>query len=228
MFNQRSIIILFLNRNSFQFYGGNLSGIVSIEIPQTVLLDLDVLRKDDLYTIIKQCVKQYALMGTQLIVVLSDLAYFEKTFALSDKDLMDTDILKFFDAVPYDSIWTKVYSMEKGKRAVGVNKALCETLQQGFSLQGVSIKAFIPSFALGQLSTKHTLDKELAAYIMRNFDNLVKQSLFDPLELGIAPSQEKAEEGSPATRKKSSLPLLLGIFGALIAILAIVVIMQFR
>lgn len=221
-------MILFLTRNSFQLYGGNLSGIVTIEIPESVLLDLDILRKDDLYTIIKQCVKQYSLVGTELIVILSDLTYLEKTFPSAENDKKDTDILKFFDAVPYDSIWTKVYPAEKGKHAVGVNKELCETLQQGFSLQGVPTKAFIPAFALGSLSTRHSLDKDLVTHIMKNIDGLVKQSLFDPQELGVAPSQEKTEGESAAAPKKSSLPMLLGVFGVLLAILAVIVITQFR
>lgn len=226
MFNQKSILILFINRNTFQLYGGNLTGIVTLEIPQTVLYDLDVLRKDDLYTFIKQCVKQYALLGTQLVVVLSEFAYFEKVVTSTDSRQAETDILKFFDSVPYESIWTKVYQTEKGKRAVAVNKMLCETLHQGFSLQGIPTKAFIPAFALGAMSTRHALDNALTSYVIKNIDMLSKQALFDPQELGSTAPQPQTE--SPAVKKKSTLPLLLGVFGLLLAVLAVLVITQLR
>ncbi len=226
MFNQKSIIILFINRNTFQLWGGNLPSIVTMEIPQSILHDLDVLRKDDFYTLIKQCVKQYALTGSQVVVVFSEFSYFEKLFQTVDNDKTESEILTFFDAAPYDSIWTKVYQGEKGKRAVAVNKELCEALHQGFLLQGLPTKAFIPAFALGTMSARHVLDNALAAYIMKNIDAISKQSLFDPQELGSTALQAQPEV--PSSSKKSSLPMLLGVFGVLIVVLVILVLTHLR
>jgi hypothetical protein len=225
MFNQK-YIILFIDRNRFQFYGGNLTGIVTVEIPQIVLSDLDVLRKDDLYTLIKQCVKQYALLGSQLIMVFSEATYFEKIFPPGDEAQTDSDILKFFDSIPYESIWTKVYQTDKGKRAVAVNRALYEALHQGFMLQGLVTKALLPACVLGQLSRKRILDKPLADYILNTVDVLTKQSLLDAQEIETSGLQGGTQ--SAANPKKATLPLLLGAFGVLIVILAIAAITQLR
>jgi hypothetical protein len=222
MFNQK-YIILFLSRGSIQLYGGNLTGIVTIEIPQAIFNDVDILRKDDLYTLIKQCVKQYALVG-QLIIVLSQEIYFEKLFVPPDNPQTESDILKFFDAIPYEATWTKVYQTEKGKRAVAVNKVVYEAFHQGFILQGLSTKAVIPAFILGQMETKKVLDKPLAEYVLGNIEILAKQGLLDTQEIGSVSSQN--DTMTDANKPKSKLPLLLGAFGVLIFVLFIVIATQ--
>lgn len=225
MFNQK-YIILFIDRAQIQLYGGNLTGIVTIEIPETILNDGDILRKDDLYTLIKQCVKQYALTSGQLIMVLSEALYFEKIFFSADTPQTESDILKFFDSIPYDSVWTKVYQTEKGKHAVAVNKVLYEAFHQGFLLQGLSTKALVPSSVLGQIGAKRVLDKPMAEYILGNVEAVTKQSLLDAQELGLSTPQEKLDANK--NKPKSNIGLLLGVFGVLLVVLIIVVLTQLR
>jgi hypothetical protein len=224
MFSQKSILILFINRNTFQLFGGNLTGIVTIEVPESILRDGDVIVADGAYTLIKQMVKQYVLTGSQLFIVLSDLMYYEKTFSLVQSTQLENDVLNFFNVVPCESLLTKVYDIEKGKRAVAVNKILYETIRQGFALQGIPTKAIIPACVLGAVGGKHALDAAMAGEILRNVDNLTKQSLLDAGEANVSESQP--EEVSSSTKKKSQLPLLLGAFGVLIVILVVVVLMQ--
>ena len=215
--------MLFIHRNRFQLYGGNLTGIVTLEVPDGVLRDMEVIQKDSLYTLIKQWVKQYALLGSELVIVFSTATYFEKLFPAGEHEQTEHDILKFFETVPYEFIWTKVYSMDKGKRAVACNKTFYETIHQGFSLQGVPTKAVIPSFALGTLSGKTALDAELIQYILKNLDNLTRQSLLDVQELGFTPVAESKELVASA-KKKTNLPLLLGVFGLLIVVLVVMIV----
>jgi hypothetical protein len=169
-------------------------------------------------------VKQYVLAG-QLIIILSDEIYFEKIFAPPDNPQTESDILKFFDSIPYEAVWTKVYQTEMGKRAVAVNKAIYEAFHQGFTLQGLPTKAVIPAFLLGQMGTKRTLDKPLADYVFNNIDALAKQGLLDTQEIEsvIPPSGIEPDTSKP----KSRLPLLFGVFGVLIFILFIVIASQF-
>jgi hypothetical protein len=223
MFNQK-YIILFIDRGRMQLFGGNLTGIVTIEIPPAIFSDLDVIRRDDLYTLIKQCVKQYNLTGSSLIMVLSEATYFEKLFPPGDNSEIDSTILKFFDTVPYEAVWTRVYQTEKGKRAIAINKSLYEAFHQGFTLQGLSTKALLPSCVLGQMSVKRTLDKQLADYIVNSIDSLAKQSLLDESE--ASQSSVPGEIELPASKKKSNVPLLLGVFGVLLIILIVVVLTQ--
>jgi hypothetical protein len=227
MFNQKNIIILFVDRNRFQLYGGNLTGIVTLDVPEVFIRDLDVVGRDGFYTLIKQLVKQYNIMGSQLVLVLSEATYFEKVFSMNERAQIETDVLKFFDMVPFETIWTKVYASEKGKRAVAISKTLYEAIHQGFSLQGLPTKAVIPAFALGPYSGKRVMDRELGEYVMKNLDSLTKLSLLDSQELSLIVPQEKKEE-QVVSKKNSNLPLLVGVFAVLIVILILAIVMQPR
>jgi hypothetical protein len=224
MFNQR-IIILYINQNTFQFVGGNLSGVLTIQLPDSIIRDTEVINRDGLYTLINQWVKQYMLSGTQLIVILSEVSYFEKIFSSAESTQLESDILKFFDVVPYESLLTKVYPHEKGKRAVAINKSLYESIQQGFSLQGVPVKGVIPGFTLGKFSTNRSLDAETALFIFKNLDTLIKQNVFEVQELN-PPVVASPGTDSAQLKQKKRLPFLLGIFAVLIALLAVLVITQ--
>lgn len=227
MFNQK-YLVLFIDRNRFALFGGPLTDVAVLEIPDLLIHDLDVLSKDGCYSLIKQWVKQHAISGSSLIVLFSETTYFEKLFSMQEQSQIESDVLKFFDMVPFESVWTKVYSTEKGKRAVAINKALYDTIHQGFSLQGLQIKAVIPSFALGDQSTKRSLDRELGEYVIKNIDTLMKQSLLDSQELSVPVPQHESQEQPGGEKKKSQLPLLLTVFGILIAILGVVIFLQFR
>lgn len=223
MFNQKTIIVLYIDRNRFQIGGGNLTGIVNLEVPEVLIHDLEVVGKDALYSLIKQWVKQYNIVGTQLIIIFSQSSYFEKNFSPMELAQVETDVLKFFDTVPLESIWTKVYMTDKGKRAVAISKSLYEAIHQGFSLQGLQTKSVIPMFALGPLAGKNGLDEETITYVLNNVDNLGKQSLLDTQELSVSSPQEKIIEPTMTQKKSSNLSMLLVIFGVLITILVVVV-----
>jgi hypothetical protein len=223
MFNQK-YIILFIDRARIQLYGGGISGIVTIDIPDVIISDIDVLEKEELYTFIKKCVKQYMMRGAQLIIVLSQATCFEKLFDLPDTSQTESEIFKFFDSVPYESIWTKVYLTQKGKRAVAVNKELYEVFHQGFMLQGIPTKAIIPACVLGQVGVKHALDKQMADYIFGNVESLVKQSILDTHQTGTPASP--AKEIEPKNTQKSNVLLLVSAFGALVLVLVVVLVIQ--
>lgn len=224
MFSQ-STGVIFINRNALQLFSPNLSSVVTCVFPEALVHDLDIMNKDNFYTLIKQWVKQYNLSGLSVIVVLSEETYFEKLFSTVNQPQLETDILKFFDSVPFESIKTKIFDSPKDKHAIVVNKTWLDTIQQGLVLQGFSIRAVVPAFALGKLSTKRVLDKEVVEYVTRNADALTKQTIID-----VADNQEIEMKpvGSPAPQKNKNLPVLLGVFGALLLILVIVFVLQFR
>jgi len=222
MFNNKSIIVLFIDRNRFQFYGANLSGIETLDVPQSSLRDLDVANRDALYTLIKQWVKQHALISVQLVLIFAETSYFEKVFSSVAPAQLETDIIKFFDEVPFESTITKVHDVPNGKRAVAINKALYEAVRQGFLLQGLSIKGVIPMFALGVLSDRRTLDAEVGEYVLKNIDTLLHQSLVDAQEVSVTHAKESSSQ-HPIFAKKSNLPILLGVFGVLLVIFLVMI-----
>ena len=222
MFNKKSILVLFIDRNRFQFYGANFTGVETLDVPEAYLRDLDVVNHDGLYTLVKQWIKQHSLSGVQLILVFAETSYFEKVFSSAQPAEQETEIIKFLDAVPFESAITKVYDVPNGKRPVAINKALYEAIRQGFLLQGLPTKGAIPIFTLGALGTRRALDTEMGEYVLKNIDALLRQSLIE-VQDSSAPSPQGPAGQMAAPAKKSNLPLLLGAFGVLLIILLVVV-----
>lgn len=228
MFNQKSLLVLFIDRIGIQMFGGTLQSIATVQIPKTIVKDWEVISKDSLYSLIKQWVKQYSLSGSQIVFVFSDTVYLEKQFLMSEQSQVETEILKFFDMVPYESIWSKVYPMKNGKRAIALNKGFYDGIHQGFLLQGLPTRTIIPAFALGQYEKAHILDRALYTYIIENIDQLSKFSVLDAQESSVSMTTASAATPSDSSKKKSSLPLLLSIFGFLLLALGAVVYFQYR
>ncbi len=228
MFNQKSLLVIFIDRLGIQLYGTGMTSMVTLQIPENIIKDLEVISKDALYTLIKQWVKQYGLSGFQIIFIFSESVYMEKQFITSDQTQIETDILKFFDMVPYESIWSKVYPMKNGKRAVAISKTFYEGIRQGFLLQGIPTKTVIPAFALGQYDKKRAMDSVLYSYVLDNIEQLSKFSIADVQELNNTTSNLPLTPSSDPSKKKSSLPLLLSVFGFLLLVLGIIVYLQYR
>lgn len=228
MFNQKSLLVLFIDRMGIQIFGGTLPSIVSVQIPETIVKDWEVVSKDSLYSLIKQWVKQYSLTGSQIVFVFSENVYMEKQFLMTEQSQVETEILKFFDMVPYESIWSKVYPVKNGKRAIALNKGFYDGIHQGFLLQGLPTKTIIPAFALGQHEKKHVLDQALYTYIIENVDQLSKFSVLDAQESNVSLAATSIVTPLDPSKKKSSLPLLLSVFGFLLLALGVVVYLQYR
>lgn len=228
MFNQKSILLVFIDRLGIQLYGGNLQSIISVQIPDSIIHDLEIVSRDSLYSLIKQWVKQYSIVGSQIVFIFSESMYVDKIFVISQQSQIETDILKYFELVPYESIWSKVFPAKNGKRAVAFNKALYEGIHQGFLLQGLPTKCVIPAFALGEFETQHTLDLKMASYVLENLVELSKLSLIDGQDSSIVYSSPPSAGATETDKKKSSLPMLLSIFGVLLLVLGVVAYIQFR
>lgn len=215
MFNRKSIIVLFIDRNTFQLYGANLTGVVVLEVPQTQIRDLEVVNIDEFYTFVKQWVKAKGVVDAQLVIIFSPLSYFEKTITVPDPALLETNVIQFFDSVPFESTFVHVYDVPKGKWAVAVNKALYEAVRQAFFLQGISTRAVLPLFVLGPQNNKKSLDAQLGDYVIKNLDTLMHQSMIEVVD--------RVQELPNTPKQKSNLLLLLVVFGVLLSVLLVVV-----
>src|SRR5690349_1011374 len=137
----KSVIVVFVDRNRLQFYGGGLSTILALEIPPTIMRDMDVVNRDAFYALINQWLKQNNLSGAQLFFILAPNTYFEKMIVTKGENEQETEILKFYDSVPFEELTTKVMSVDGGKRAFAVHKIFLEAIRHAFMLQGHHVVA---------------------------------------------------------------------------------------
>jgi hypothetical protein len=224
MFGQTSRpVIVFVDRNRLQFYGGKLSSIVALDIPPTIASDIEITNRDGFYTLVNQWMKQNAVGGSQLFFVLSPATYFEKVVSATTDTEQETEILKFYDMVPFEELLTKVISAGPTlpKRAFATNSDFIEALKHAFLLQGFRVVGVIPAMLLGSLSAKRWMDAEMGAYVVKHFAELQGQTVVASDDLQ-APFPN-ASTNIPTTANNPRLMIMVSIFGVLLLALIVVV-----
>jgi hypothetical protein len=217
MFGQISKpVIVYVDRNRLQFYGGKLSSIAALDLPPAIASDIEVTNRDGFYTLVNQWMKQNAIGGSPLFFVLSPSTYFEKVISATTDTEQETEILKFYDMVPFEELLTKVISAGPAvpKHAFATNSAFIEALKHAFLLQGLRVVGVIPAMLLGSLSAKRWMDAEMGAYVVKHFAELQGQSVVASDDLQV--SLPNAPANVPTTENNPRLMIMVSIFGVLL------------
>lgn len=222
--NNSSTLVLLIDTNRLQIYGGgNLSQVVSLDIPLTVVKDIDVVDRPAFDALIQSWLTQNKVPTADVVVVLSEAMYFARDVTQEGKDEAEKEAVAFTDSVPFEKVVTKRYPLERGYRIVCVNDALLDTVIAALRAHDLSVVAVVPSFLLGPHSGKHVLDTEMGKYIVGHADNLRTQSVVGPVEHGTSTT---GKEVAVFARKNQRLVMMIGVFLVLIAILVILLILQ--
>lgn len=217
MFGQKSsIVIVYVDRNRLQFFGGNLQAILALDIPSGVIRDLEILNKDALYTLVNQWLKQNNLGGAELFFILSPATYFEKVITAGGESEQETEILAFFDSVPFEELVTKVLAIDAKKFAIATNKDFIEGIRHAFMLQGLHVVSVVPAGVLGSLAAKRWMDAEMGSYVLKHFDTLRGQNIVDLDEQTSAINTPAPRV--PTEKNNPRLMILVGILGVLLLV----------
>lgn len=221
MLGQKTWLIILVTKNNLQLVGLGESKVENIVIPNTVVSNMEVLNKDAIYTLVTDWLKQRPHTSASIIWLLSPEICFEHTFTSSEQDKVDSETLQFLDLVPFENVVSRAYNSSEGKQIIATNKDLIMSLVQAFSLQGYNTKAVVPS-RLVQADSVLTSEVERLA-IKRNYE-LARESLIAPTQTSaLTPIGTSETQQSQSTdQSKSSLPLLLGVFVFLLAVLGFV------
>lgn len=218
MFGQSSpIVVVFVDRNRLQFYGSGLSSLLVLDIPTTIVRDLDVVNRDALYTLVNQWLKQNNLGGAQLLFILAPDTYFEKLLTTKGESEQETEILQFYDSVPFEELTTKVLTFENGKRAFVINKEYLEAIRHAFLIQGHRVVAAVPALALGALAAKRWLDAEMGSYVVKHVEVLREYNMVDLEEQNQATTAPAS--AVPTTKTNPRLMIMVGMLGILLLVL---------
>lgn len=212
-------IVLFFDRNRIQLYRSDTSGVYVIDIAETIIKDLEMRDGDGFFTLIREWIGQVNVVPSSVVCIIGEAWCFSKDFLAGEGQSVENEIVSFLDHVPFETVVSKVYGIEKGKRVIAVNGALCDMVQKAFALQGFSVRTIVPVGALGEKGMKQWLNAESGSWAVKNMETLIHQTI------AAAPTEEKISV-SGVTQKKSSLPLLLGVFGFLAFVLVVAVLLQ--
>ncbi len=215
MLRNKKIIIVYVKRNELLILGGKFAQVENILIPETVVNHMDVVNIDELYKLIKVWTDKHPVQGQEIVWIFGSETYFEYVLEAKTKEQWESMAVTFLDMLPFEEVESRVYVELEQRRVVAVNGRYYKSLKGGFGLQGYLTRLEIPAFVLGEKVLQGGLNKSVLKLVESKLRELEKQRL---VEVGNDWLMKNAG-GKP--KKKSSLPILIGVFGVLVIIMIV-------
>lgn len=212
MFGQKNWLVILVSTGTLQVVGQKDSSVATLTLPESIISHMEVINKDALYQLITDWLKLRTYTNTEIIWLLSGELCFDHVLTSLDQDKLDSEIVDFLDTIPFEEVASRTYLFGAERRLVATSSALLSALIQSFSLHGYSTRAVVPA---SLLTASRTLTMDLAHQVYKKSNELEALSL-------IASPPPVSPPQVILSKPKSSLPLLLSIFGVLLAILGFV------
>lgn len=203
--------VLYLERDRFQLSLDTRVDIIVYQFPPTMISNLDILDEEGLKQNLTEFLKKNAIVFTNLIILLSSAAVFEKDFKTEEEAL----IQDYLDNVPYDTISIKKIPIQGGIKVLVGNATLYTLLAETFAQNGVKLNFVIPEIALG--GPIGSFNASTARLILTRLEALAQfQFVIDSTTQNtsvIKPPERKE------IKKKGILLILIPVFGVLLLVL---------
>ena len=213
--------VVYIDRNSLYYYGGNIGKPISLAIPDTILQDIEVIDDVAFKKLLFQFLKKYAIKPALIMVCFSSQSYFKKELE-PQKEAPDIPTLlsDFAEIVPFDHVLTKIFTYQKKSAVIALNRDVAYLIRDSVELFGFKVEGIIPTYILlGESAQPFSL--QLAQLIIKHFSSL--QAIGFPvheIESTITELNDNEFSGADTPEKKANhLYVMIGVFAVLILIL---------
>lgn len=214
-------IVIFLEKNKFYLYDGG--PILALNFPANLIVDLDVNDKDVLFNLVTVFIQNSKLAPSQIYFVISEAACFSKDFPLKDPTgitKVEADSQAFIDAVPFNSVLSKIYRTPAVFRVVATNQELIDTIIEAFVAKGFGLASVTPANIYPGYGNKRDLTPDFAKHVFEAKEKAKSSNM-----VGESTVEEQGLSTSVSVPKKSKLlPYLLIGFTLLLIILLVVLV----
>lgn len=221
------LAIVYLEPNALYFYGSSASSVLTLPFAPQVVLDLEVLKKDQLENQVASLVDTNKILPCEYIIILSDKVYFEKEILKQEAAAesgqtpnMEEKIAKFLNVVPFEEVATVRYPKDKSVIVYAVNKQFYEAIKEVFEKKGFNTLGIVPSVLLGKEIFQSGQLDEKALKAVHEKENLLKQYSFLLRQEDMLVNYE-AKSTKPHNKR---LMALSSVFALLIVVFVILLI----
>lgn len=224
-FVKRQPGFLYLDKNGFYFFESGLSVVVSLSFLTTSVRDMEVVNGASLLNQIKGFIEQYKLAPANISLILSPNITFEKDIVGLSPDATKEEVDKFIDTVPFESVISKEYPIDKGVKVIGANADMYRELKICFEKFSFLIDSAIPYQMVGQDQVYlRNLTTDNANQILKRVDHLKQYTLLKPEQSKPQIIQNTEEKKEPTQKKPNTrLYAMIGIFAILFIILGVMI-----
>ena len=131
-FTKKQPAFIYLDKNGFYFFENGMTQVISLAFLATSVKDMDVINGGSLMTQIKGFIDQYKVTPASITIIFSPNITFEKDLVGLAHEQQEEEIKKFLETVPFDSVLSKEYQIDKGIKAIAGNADIYMQLKMAF------------------------------------------------------------------------------------------------
>jgi hypothetical protein len=222
--------LLYIKRTGLDYFSPERTDILHLVFPPTTIQDMEVVNKEELLQLLQNFVTTNKIIPSRSIIVLSDTIFFQKDIAVAKPEELEPQVKSFLNNVPFEHVIFKTFDIDKAKRVLAANKDLYQYVKEYLEKNGFTLPLVIASLSLGKdFTLGENITVEQAKAIIQKMDAIKPtENFLEPPKPTV--ESEKNQQYTPIAKKKktakSTLPILLPVFGLLIATLVGVFYMQ--
>lgn len=213
--------VLMLTRNRIYLYDS--LNILALDLPTTVVRDLDIKDRDGLYNLIVAFIQNNKLLPAQIYFILAESVCFSKELPVdATTDLVKNEALalEFTETIPFSSVISKTYKSPTSWRVIGANQDLIDTIFEAFASKGFGLSALVPAIIFPDLAVAVDLTVQKAQIILAKRDVAVSNSMVGE-QIG---KNQQLTTTRTAVPKNKILPYLIIAFVVLIIVLIVMLV----
>ncbi len=217
--------IVYIDKSSVGLYTPKLGRIVTVPFPTNAVSDIELMDYDSFDIFMKTFLDENHILPHEALIILSPQVIFEKKIMEQGSIARAELIQEFNDAVPFDDVASKIYTIDGLSSAIATNNELLNAFKRFFKANSWYVLSIMPMTALDKpYASKTTLDNDIVQYAMRKFDELKQLDMSDQDE----PTDESyfKYNNTPSKHSKTTVPILLAVFAVLIGVLGFLLWMQ--
>ncbi len=211
--------VLYVDRTCLYYYGGNINTPLTLQPPQTVYSDMEIIDADQLKNLVLDFVKINKIQHCAMALFFSaQTCFFKDLLNTITPEDFETQKNEFIDYVPFNKVLSVILTQKKDVNTiVAVNRELAYILRDIFSKLEFEVEMIVPSFALFG-DEQPVFDINTAQNIVKHYSSLGKAS-FPLVEQESIVKSEDQDEFKEQKQSKMRLYIMLGGFVILILIL---------
>lgn len=221
-FTKKQPAFLYLDKNGFYYFETGLAQVLSLAFLATSVKDMDVINGASIMSQIKGFIDQYALQPASITVILSPNITFEKDIVDLAHEAQEEEIKKFTDTIPFDSVLSKEYPIERGVKVIGCNDDIQLELKISFEKNAFSVDSVVPYQLMGQdQAFIRNLTLENATQLLKRVDHLKQYSMVvvekdkSPIEQNSTDKKEQPKQKKISMRLIVMAVIFIVLFGIL-------------
>lgn len=193
-----------------------------LDLPTTIMKDMEILNHDLFLKQFASFLSVHAVQSHRAFITVAESLAFVKDFSGMEPGKQEEAIKVFVENVPFDNVAKSQLHLDKVTRVIATNKDGIQLVKSALLQQKCEVVLALPIGAFQSISTQSGITPQVCLQLISAAEGLKEYNLLDPSPI-LSPLQSITENAADKKHPKR-LPLLLGAFGGLIAILVSVIV----